>query len=269
MRQGVMNTLGKVARSPASIRRRLFWLLGGMSLTTILLVNVIWLPGTIHDIRANHEELQRVAVRGVRDQIEIFLADKEQALKSQALRFRAPFLEGDRVDLRQLSYHFFQREPAFAEIGILDTHGWEQLKVSRALAITAQDLGDRSAPKLFQEGRQHEVYWGPVTTSETSEPWVALAVPLKRSKAAIAGVVYGIVNLKSLWELAEGLQLYQGGRVYVVDQLGRLIAADDPNLVLKQLSFADRPLVQQLLRSPNLPGVAPSEESTPMNTSCT
>lgn len=47
------------------------------------------------------------------------------------------------------------------------------------------------------------------------------------------------------------LQLSHGGRVYVVDQLGQLIAADDPSLVLQQLSFADRPLVQQLLHFSN------------------
>jgi hypothetical protein len=120
MRTGVMNTLGKVARSPASIRRRLFWLLGGMSLATLLVVNMIWLPGTIHDIRATHEELQRVAVRGIRDQIELFLGEKEQALRSQAILSRPAFLAGDQEALRRLTHRFFQRDPAFVEIGILD-----------------------------------------------------------------------------------------------------------------------------------------------------
>ena len=142
------------------------------------------------------------------------------------------------------------------EIGILDAQGREQLRVSRVLAITDRDLGDRSASELFQEGKRREVYWGPVMITETSEPWVTLAVPLERSKAATAGVVYGIVNLKSLWEVTANLQLQQGGRAYVVDQLGRLIAADDPNLVLKQLTFADRPLVQQLMHLPNTQSVA-------------
>jgi hypothetical protein len=64
MRKSVLNTLRKVARSQTSIRQRLFWLLGGMSLATLLVVNLVWLPGTIHDIRETHEELQRVAVRG-------------------------------------------------------------------------------------------------------------------------------------------------------------------------------------------------------------
>jgi hypothetical protein len=152
MRKGVMNISRKVARSPVSIRQRLFWLLCGMSLAMLLVVNLIWLPGTVHDIRATHEELQHVAVRGVRDQIELFLEEKEQALRSQAMLSRPAFLTGDQVALRQLAHRFFQRDPAFVEIGILDAQGREQLRASRQLAIADQDLGNRSASELFQEG---------------------------------------------------------------------------------------------------------------------
>jgi hypothetical protein len=82
MHCSVLSSLRTLVRSRASIRQRLFWLLGGMSLATLLVVTLIWLPGTIHDIRATHEELQSVAVRGILDQIELFLEDKERALRS-------------------------------------------------------------------------------------------------------------------------------------------------------------------------------------------
>jgi hypothetical protein len=90
-------------------------------------------------------------------------------------------------------------------------------------------------------------------TTETSEPWVALALPLEGVGTTIAGVVYGVVNLKSLWEVTAELRLNHGGRAYVVDRFGQLIATDDPNLVLKRLSFADRPLIQHLMQHPSAP----------------
>jgi signal transduction histidine kinase/CheY-like chemotaxis protein len=242
-----------IVRYRVSIRRRLCWLLGGMSLMTLLVVNLVWLPDTIRDIHVTYAELQHVAVRGVRDHIQLFLAEREQALKSQAMLFRFPFRSGDQATLRQLAHRFFQREPAFVEVGILDAQGQEHLRVSRTFAITNGDLRDRSATALFQEGRHHEIYWGPVMTSETSEPLVTLAVPLERAHSGGGSLVYGILTLKALWEVTGNLQLSHGGRVYVVDHLGQLIAADDPNLVLKQLSFADRSLVQQLLRAPRAP----------------
>jgi HAMP domain-containing protein len=55
-----------------------------------------------------------------------------------------------------------------------------------------------------------------------------------------------VLHLKSLWEVVGSLGLNHSGRAYVVDRLGHPIAADDPNLVLKQLSFADRPLIRDL-----------------------
>jgi len=41
------------------------------------------------------------------------------------------------------------------------------------------------------------------------------------------------------------------GRAYVVDQIGRLISAADVSLVLQQISFANRPLIRQLIDPKN------------------
>src|SRR5689334_16198351 len=113
MEKGIVSRLKRLLSPPASIRWRLFWLLAGVSLCMLLAVNLLWLPGTIHDIHEAQSELQRVAVRGVRDQIHLFLQDKQEALKSQAKLFRPPLLMHDQEALRLLAHRFFQREPAF------------------------------------------------------------------------------------------------------------------------------------------------------------
>src|SRR5919109_887711 len=144
MAQGRLSRLRRVLSPPTSIQQRLCWLLGGVGLGMLLAINLLWLPWAIHDIREAQAELQRVAVRGVRDHIHLFLQDKEAALKSQAKLFRPLLLMQDQDGLRTLTNRFFQREPAFVEIGILDAQGRERLKASRFLAITGQELGDGS-----------------------------------------------------------------------------------------------------------------------------
>jgi len=89
-----MDIVGSMARRRVSIRSRLFWLLGGMSLITLLAVNLVWLPGTIYHVRENNVELQRVAVRDVGDQIKFFLEQKVQEIKHQAMLFHLAFLGG-------------------------------------------------------------------------------------------------------------------------------------------------------------------------------
>ncbi|TMA07788.1 MAG: GAF domain-containing protein, partial [Deltaproteobacteria bacterium] len=241
-----MNLFAKLFRGSRSIRQRLFWRLGVLSLGTLSIVNLIWLPSSIREIRQSQAELQRVAVRSVRDQIQLFLEERDRQLKSQAVLFSAPFAENNQEAVRLLGHRFLQRDPAFEEIGIVDREGRERLRLSRKLVITDRELRDLSATPFYQEGMRGELSWASVFTTETSEPWVTLAVPLRASETTTIGVVFGVLSLKSLWDLTGEFHLTYGGRAYVVEQTGRVIAAADSSLVLRQLSFADRPLIQRL-----------------------
>jgi signal transduction histidine kinase/CheY-like chemotaxis protein len=233
----------------------------GVSVGTLLAVNLAWLPGMIREVREGQAELQRIAVRGARDQIQLFLGDKEHALVAFAMLVRVPFFEDDVEELRLLAQRFLLEERAFVEIGILDADGKERFRLSQTQAFTDRDFRDRSGDLIFRDTIQGAVAWGEVVTAETSMPSVPLGVRLRRSEKDTAGVVIGVINLQSLWELTETTTLSHGGRAYVVDAQGRLIAADDPNLVLKRLSFADRVLVQRLTHPAGEDLASPIRES--------
>jgi signal transduction histidine kinase len=64
-------------------------------------------------------------------------------------------------------------------------------------------------------------------------------------------MVFGVLNLKSLLSFTQEFKLSYEGRAYVVDQTGRLISAADVSLVLRQISFANRPLIRQLVDQSN------------------
>ncbi len=51
MAQGMLSSLRRFLSPPTSIRRRLCWLLGGVGLSMLLAINLLWLPGAIRDIR--------------------------------------------------------------------------------------------------------------------------------------------------------------------------------------------------------------------------
>src|SRR2546426_10594913 len=106
-----------------TLRRRLFVLLAVTSVVTVVGVNLVWLPGALNDVTSARSELQLVAVRGVRDQIELFLGDKEDALTAAARQFRAVVLSGDPGRMAAVGHRFLQRERAFEEIGVYDVRG--------------------------------------------------------------------------------------------------------------------------------------------------
>jgi signal transduction histidine kinase len=229
-----------------SIGRRIFLLLVGMSFGSVLIVNLIWLPSAIREIHEDQQELRRVSIELIRDRIQQQLEEEEGDLKVAAMRMRPYFLDQDREQLRLIAQRLLQSEPLFEEAGILSDEGKELVRVSRIAVITDRDLVDRSTTPLFREGMKQEVYWGPVIVSETSEPRVTLTVRLTAS-----GLVFGVLNLKSLLNFTREFRLSYEGRAYVVDEMGRLISAADVSLVLRQISFADRALIRRLIDPKN------------------
>lgn len=235
-----------------TLRRRLFLLLASASVIAVVGVNLIWLPGALRDVRAARSELELVAVRGVRDQIDFFLADKEEAVTTIAQLFRAAVIDGDPKGVAVVGQRFLARERAFEEVGIFEPPLTWRYRLSRREVMTIASSG---APPALDGGLDiRGVAWGAVTTTDTSEPWVTIAAPL----AGAAGgrlLVVGVLNLKDLWSLIADVRLGEGGRAYVVDRRGGLIAADDVNLVLKRLSLIDRPIVRSLLEQNRPDGV--------------
>jgi signal transduction histidine kinase len=238
-----------------TLRRRLFLLLASASVIAVVGVNLIWLPGALRDVHGARSELELVAVRGVRDQIDFFLADKEEAVTTIAQLFRAAVIDGDPKGLAVVGQRFLARERAFEEVGIFEPPRTWRYRLSRREVMTGSSS---DAPPALHGGLQvRGVAWGAVTTTETSEPWVTIATPLSRG-AEGGRLVIGVLNLKELWSLTADARLGQGGRSYVVDRRGGLIAADDVNLVLKRLSLIDRPFVKSLLEQDRPAGVTGS-----------
>jgi len=247
MEGNIIRIAKRLCHSPRSIRWRLFGYLFSVSLGVITVINLVWLPTSIREIRQAQEELRSVSVESVHDRVRHFLGELEGDLDNAALQFRVALLEGDPEGFRSIAQKLIQQQPAFEEVGLIGSQGREIFKLSRRQPVTHEQLRDRSATALFREGRKAKIRWSSVEITETSEPWVTLSISVDSPQPQGIGVVYGVVNLKWLWRLTGDFKLSNQGRVYVVDGSGRLIAAADASWVLRQNSFADRPVVKQLM----------------------
>jgi signal transduction histidine kinase len=247
MAKNVFRAVKRLIHPQRSIRWRLFWYLFGVSLGAIAVINFVWLSASIREIRRGQEELRAVSVESVRDRVGYFIGALQDDLNTAALQFRVALLEGDPEGIRSAAQKLIQQQPAFEEVGLLSGQGREIFKLSRRQPVTHEELRDRSATSLFREGRKAKIRWSSVEITETSEPWVTLSISVDSPEPQGIGIVYGVVNLKWLWRLTGDFKLSNQGRVYVVDGSGRLIAAADASWVLRQIFFADRPVVKQLM----------------------
>src|SRR5207244_12008197 len=158
-----------------TLRRRLFLLLAAASVIAVVGVNLIWLPGALRDVHDARRELQLVAVRGVRDQIDFFLADKEEGLTTVAQLFRAAVIAGDPQGLAIVGQRFLARERAVEAVGIFEPPRTWRYRLSRreVMASSATD----APPALDTIPRGRAVAWGAVTTPVTSVTGLAIGPP--------------------------------------------------------------------------------------------
>src|SRR3972149_8000657 len=93
-----------------SIRWRLFWYLFSVSLGVIIVINLVWLPTSIREIREAQEELQTVSVESVHDRVRHFLGELEEELNNATLQFRVALLEGDPEGVRSIAQKLIQQQ---------------------------------------------------------------------------------------------------------------------------------------------------------------
>lgn len=146
-------------------------------------------------------------------------------------------LEEWRFDLVRLTHQV----PPIMEFTKIDASGRERLRVSRVAPDVVNSLADLSGEAPFVGAVSSKVYYGPVDFRVGSEPYMTLALAGVRRDAGVSVVT---VNLKFIRDVITQLKLGTGGRAYVVDASGRLLAHSDLTPVLSRADFSQLPHVQ-------------------------
>jgi signal transduction histidine kinase len=148
---------------------------------------------------------------------------------------------GDLEQRRFEALRLLRQVPAITELALLDATGRERLKLSR-VALNVVDSGiDRSTEPAFVEATSRTVYYGPVYFRQESEPYMTIGLAGARREA---GICIAEVNLVFIWDVVSQIKVGQGGRAYLIDVEGRLIAHPDISLVLTNSNFSHLPQVR-------------------------
>lgn len=126
----------------------------------------------------------------------------------------------------------------------IDASGRERLRASRIAPDVVNSLADLSGQAPFVGAVSNKVYYGPVEFRVGSEPYMTLALAGVRRDAGVSVVT---VNLKFIRDVISQLNLGTGGRAFVVDGDGRLIADSDLTAVLSRADFSQLPQVRAAL----------------------
>jgi adenylate cyclase len=117
---------------------------------------------------------------------------------------------------------------AIVSISLVDQTGAERLFVSRIDLNRMAGGADRATDPAVTGARTAGTWYGPITYYHGSEPFMVISVAGNRKAVAVAEI-----NLKLIWDVVSGIRVGQGGRAFVIDQLGQLIAHPDISKVLR------------------------------------
>jgi adenylate cyclase len=190
----------------------------------------------------DHTELllrvQREQAEAAATKIGQFIKEIEGQLGwTTQLPWSAGALDQRRFDALRL----LRQVPAITELTQIDADGRERLRISRLATDVINSQEDLSRDPRFTQSVGRRTYSGPVYFRRESEPYMTLAVSGARRDA---GVSAAEVNLKFIWDVVSQIKVGNGGRAYVVDAQGRLIAHPDISLVLRNTDFSSLTQVQ-------------------------
>ena len=257
----VMSDWKKIARFPlrrGGIRRRLLmWGLSffGIALTAVVMAGYSY---TVRQIKRDAAELQAEIASVTADRIHNFVRRKIERFSDTAAAASLYPLGSKEQQL--LAALLAKNDGSFTDVSIIDARGMEGLKVSDRRVYFPSDLSDQSKSAKFNNGIKGENYISRVYTSDKSQPYVTLAIPLWGSAQSIVGVVSAEADLSFLWEVIEKIHFGTAGYAYLVDEHGNLIAHKDPLLVLKKMNLRELDGVQKFLRNPTRSDPSPAHK---------
>lgn len=183
-------------------------------------------------IALQNERAQRIA-----SQVISYMQIQENALTELVVLRGIKDLPADQQT--QLLSRLVSYSNAFNTLRLVDSAGREQVVVSSTQVIT--QLGDLSSADEYKNPlTNNQNYYSPVKFSEnTGEPYLLISVPITNVRTNIVtNILIAEVRFKPIWDLLANSTQSQGSSTYIVDAQNRVVAHNNPSVVLRDTLFA-------------------------------
>jgi GAF domain-containing protein/HAMP domain-containing protein len=219
-----------------SIRTRLAITFVALAVGLLLLVGIVlaWQSYVTEQEQAlilQSERAQRIAT-----QVLSFMQIQENAL-TELVSVRG-LSDLDKDHQTQLLSELLAFSNVFSSLALVDGNGLEKIVVaSTEIANQLQNLSTADEFTIPKSTKQ--IYYGPVQFSEKSgEPYMVIAVPITNVRTGdVTSVLSAEVRLKPVWDLLANSSLGKGSSAYIVDSSDRVVAHNNPSVVLRNTLF--------------------------------
>ena len=234
-------------RVASVLRRRYFAFLAGFVTVLLLMISAPEVYYAFGENKAHIAELQLSEARLVASRVSNFLDRQEQQLlEVDALPWESGLLtEQDRVYEYE---RLMKLVPAITEIEHIDARGQRATRVSRT---NVNEIGVAPSAGLgaaIAEAIRIGKWYGTTYLREGNLPYVAMAVA---ARGNTSGVTVAQINLKFVTDVVAQMKVGDGGKAYIVDGAGQLVAHPNLSLVLRRADISRQLPIAELQRVRN------------------
>ena len=128
---------------------------------------------------------------------------------------------------------------AFKSLVLLDSQGQEQVHIERSSVPPSEPDNLAKADEFVIPKTSGQTYYGPVHfDATTGQPFITIAVPLFDVRTGLVdGGLVSEVHFQRIWDLITNLQTSPGQSVYIVDAQNKVVAHQNPSVVLRGTTF--------------------------------
>jgi len=182
--------------------------------------------------------LERQIAQRVAEEMRAFIKAREQELR---LLTEIRGLQSlDRAQQTSLLTALLSSQNVYEVLILLNSQGAEEIHLSRLEIVLPDQLGNWAGADEFEIPKATaETYYSSVQFDQvTAEPFMTIAIPLIDLRTGrFDGVLVAQFRLKAVWDLMARARGDDSGAVYAIDAQNRIIAHNNPSLVLKETLF--------------------------------
>jgi len=255
-----MNNPTKKSRAAPTLLTILSLTIFGLSAIAVLITIVLQFYSSTRAQQAALAAQQQLIAQQTSKTVNNFILEKFTSLET-AVSFANP-VTADAETRTNIMESLLGLDPAFRELALLDSHGQLMAQTTRLLSTLSAKFAAQITGDMINLAAQGQHFISPVFIDDkTSEPLVAIAIPVKSDLGDFQGVLVVEVNLKFMWDLVDQTKVGQTGYAYVVDNQGTLLAFRETGRVLRAENEAKISEVAEFLKHPSatagtMPGVA-------------
>jgi GAF domain-containing protein/HAMP domain-containing protein len=218
-------------RSAQSLATTLAISLFALSALVLLISSALQIGLNIQSQQAALSSRQQVIAQEASKSVSSYILEKFSELDT-AVKFSSP-LTATIVSQKNIMESLLGLDPAFQQFALFNSRGTQVAKISRVSSTLSHQFISLWNGDILTQTSKDQQFISPVYFDDaTSEPLIAIAIPVKDSVGDFQGTLIAEVDLKFMWDLVDQLKVGSTGYAYVVDNQGNLLAFKDTSRVL-------------------------------------